>query len=62
MSKPKPLTSESIPFAVVQSVRCPKCASGPDCKCWVMAGTGTTSKTKLVPHMERVFLYLKEKP
>lgn len=47
----------SVPFSEVETVRCPRCASGPDCKCWVMAGKGITGKTKVVPHLERVIHY-----
>lgn len=49
--------SRSATFSEVESIRCPKCASGPSCKCWIMAGTGITGKTKDSPHMERASAY-----
>lgn len=49
--------SETATFSEVESIRCPKCCSGANCKCWVMAGRGVTSKTKLYPHIERCIAY-----
>jgi hypothetical protein len=49
--------SRAVKFSEVESIRCPKCASGPNCKCWVMAGRGVTTKTKLAPHLERAVKY-----
>lgn len=50
-------TKRSATFEEIEGIRCPKCASGPNCKCWVMAGRGITTKTKLVPHIERAITY-----
>lgn len=55
-------SSRSIPFKEIETIRCPKCASGPDCKCWVMAGKGITAKTKLAPHIERAISYFDLNP
>ena len=53
------VSSESVPFTEVEKIRCPKCAAGPDCKCWIMSGRGVTSKTQIVPHVERAIAFFR---